>query len=87
MKTNFKQFQRHLNNCKAPICRCDWNPNYKEEVVWCPGEEVCKLKPYQKFQEVQIKINKLYRLGRIDDGTYSANHLERLNINKITKKK
>jgi hypothetical protein len=74
--------QRHLDNCSAPICACDPNPNYKEEVVWCPGEGICKWKPYQKFQLTQIKINDLYRKGKVQDGTYSAQHLEALKISK-----
>jgi len=74
--------QNHFNNCSAPICACDTNPSYKEDVIWCPGEQVCKWKPYQKFQEQQIIINKWFRKGKVEDGTYSAQHLEKLTITK-----
>jgi len=77
--------KRHLKNCSAPICNCDPNTNYKDEVVWCPGEEICKHKPYQKFQEQQVVINKLFRKGKIEDGTFSANQLEAVKIGKTGK--
>ena len=78
--------QQHFINCSAPICSCDTNPDYKDEVVWCPGETICRFKPYQKFQEQQVKINELFRLSKFEDGTFSANHLERIRFPKPKKK-
>jgi hypothetical protein len=49
------------HECSAPICALDPNPNFKKEVVWVPGETICTNKPYQKFQEKQIRINELWR--------------------------
>lgn len=69
---------KHHLFCEAPICQDDPNPNYKEEVIWCPGEPVCKKVPYQKFQQVQIKINKCLKKGKFKnvDKTYTAHDLE-----------
>lgn len=52
---------KHFLNCSAPICQADPNPNARKEVVWIPGEQVCTLKPYEKFQKQQIRINDLVR--------------------------
>ena len=85
MSTETLKRKRHYENCSAPICSCDENPNYKNEVVWCPSEQICKYQPYQEFQKKQIILNKLFREGKIEDGTFSANHLEALKISKTGK--
>lgn len=54
---------RHELNCSAPICVKDSNLNYKNEVVWYPGEAICKVRPYCKFQNKQIKLNKQLKKG------------------------
>lgn len=74
--------ERHFKNCSAPICCCDPNKDYKDEVVWCPGEDICRWKPYQKFQEQQAIINKLFRKGKIEDGSFPAHHLEKVRFTK-----
>jgi hypothetical protein len=79
--------ERHFINCPAPICNCDPNLDYKNEVVWCAGEDICKHKPYQKFQEQQVKLNKLFRKGKIEDSSFSAKQLEGLKIPKTRKKR
>ena len=77
---------QHFKNCSAPICNCDPNTNYKDEVVWCPGESVCKNKPYKKFQEQQILINDLVRKKKFKaEGSFSANQLEAYKISKTGK--
>jgi len=82
MKT---QEQKHYENCSAPICVCDTNKAYKDEVVWYPGEPICKWKPYTKIQENQIIINDLFRKGKIEDGVFSANQLEKIVFSKLGK--
>ena len=64
--------------CNTPICAGDPDRNFKTEVIWCPGEPVCKQVPHTKFQKKQIEINKLVELNKfrnIDRG-YTANELE-----------
>ena len=72
----------HYLNCEAPICAGDPNPNFKREVIWCPGERICKRKPYQRFQRRQVEINKLVVKGRFRniDTSYTARDLETLSI-------
>lgn len=69
---------KHWEICEAPICAGDPNPNYKEEVIWYPGEEVCKKAPYQLFQKRQIKINKWLTRGefKYPGFCFTANELE-----------
>ena len=70
---------KHLDNCSSPICQSDENPNYKNEVLWFPGEPVCREKPYEKFQEVQLKINRLVSKKKYNvNKSFTASQLERL---------
>lgn len=73
--------KNHLR-CNAPICQDDPNPDYKMEVIWRPGELICKKGPYEKFQKKQIEINKLFIQGKFIDryDGYTANMLETLSI-------
>ena len=74
---------KHLDNCSAPICSCDTNPNYKDEVIWYPGEQVCKHQPYELFQERQIELNALFRQGKCKpERFYTARDLENLDKRK-----
>ena len=68
--------------CEAPICNGDPNPNYKDEVIWWPGEIFCKRKPYEKFQEKQLEINKLVKSGKFKnvDTPYTARDLEEMTV-------
>lgn len=55
---------KHWQICEAPICM-DFScyvdqPNWKKEVLWYPGELVCKLAPYNHVQKIQNRINKLF---------------------------
>ena len=72
----------HHLRCKAPICKSDPNPNYKNEVIWRPGEEVCHKKLYERFQKKQIEINRLFAQGKFKDRYegYTAHMLETLSI-------
>jgi hypothetical protein len=72
----------HYLLCEAPICTGDTNPGYKYQVVWYPGEKICKLAPYQKFQKKQVEINKLVAKGRFKNiyTPYTANELETKSI-------
>ena len=72
----------HNLNCSAPICSGDPNHNYKNEVVWYLGESICKKIPYQKFQKIQIEINKSLKRGRFKkvDQALTANDLESSSI-------
>lgn len=66
------------HTCNAPICAGDENPNYKNEVVWYPGEPVCTGTPYQKFQLKQMAINRELKEGTFKntDSPYTAFELE-----------
>jgi len=55
---------KHNLVCNAPICAGDTNPDYKKEVYWYAGEEVCQRTPYEKFQKKQIDINKWVDKGK-----------------------
>lgn len=70
--------QEHYLHCEAPICNDDPNPHYKTEVIWLPGELVCKRQPYQKFQIVQHRINKAVKAGTFRDinKAFTAQSLE-----------
>ena len=72
MKTN------HWELCEAPICANDFNKEYKTEVIWYAGEEVCQKKPYQLFQKRQSKINRWNEKGLFRNPQYyfTANDLE-----------
>lgn len=69
---------RHYLQCEASICQDDPNLNYKDEVVWIPGERICKKSPYQMFQKKQIDINTWVKKGKFKnlDKPYTANELE-----------
>ena len=72
-----RNINHHLN-CEAAICSGDPNPNFKNEVVWYPGERICKRKPFQRFQRRQVEINKLVAKGKFKhlDTPYTARDLE-----------
>ena len=69
---------KHSELCNAAICNDDSDPNYKNEVIWYPGEEVCKRGPLQKFQKKQKDINKCVSKGKFKnvDVPYTATDLE-----------
>ena len=69
----------HHLRCESPICNGDPNPNYKHEVLWYPGELVCKRGPFEPFQLQQLLINKEVKRGRFKnmDKAYTASELER----------
>jgi hypothetical protein len=68
----------HYLHCEAPICQGDPNPNYRNEVIWRPGELVCQKRPYQKFQQKQVDINKWVAKGMFKnmDEAYTAGDLQ-----------
>lgn len=71
--------EEHYLNCEAPICAGDPNQNYKKELVWYSGEKICQRGPYEKFQKVQVEINKQVKKGKFKniDKPYTANDLEK----------
>ena len=73
---------KHHLTCPAPICQDDPNLNFKSEVVWRPGESVCKKTPYQKFQKKQMEINRLVKKGKFKnmDYAYTASQLENSSV-------
>ena len=73
---------KHFLICEASICAGDPNPKYKEEVIWWPGELICKKKPYEKFQKKQIDINYWVKQGKFKnlEKYYTANDLETRSI-------
>lgn len=78
MVKNKRKSVRHYLLCEAPICNDDPNPRYKKEVVWYPSELVCRRKPFEKFQKIQMEINKLAKEGKFKniDKPYTAKELE-----------
>lgn len=68
----------HYLSCEVPICQGDPNPNYRNEVLWYPGEKVCQKGPYMKFQRKQLDINRWVTKGKFKnaDTPYTANDLE-----------
>jgi len=70
----------HYLDCEAPICKCDPDINFKNIAYWCPGEKVCKKTPYERFQKIQLEINRMVAKGtfkRERMRPYTANELER----------
>ena len=57
----------HLLACEAPICVDDQTPDWRKNVIWYPGELVCTKRPYQQFQKIQNRINKLYFAGKLKE--------------------
>ncbi len=72
----------HFLLCEAPICIDDQNPNFRNKIVWLPGEKICSKTPYAKFQKKQIEINKLVQENKFKnmDRGYTANDLENRSI-------
>ena len=74
--------EKHHLLCGSAICAEDPNPNFKEEVLWFPGERVCRKFPYQEFQKKQLSINILLQKRKFKniDKPYTANELENSSI-------
>lgn len=74
--------KQHFLICGAPICAEDPNPNFKDEVIWYPGEKVCRRIPYEEFQKKQLSINILAKKGKFKnvDKPYTARELENSSI-------
>lgn len=74
--------KEHFIICGAPVCAEDPNPNYKNEVVWWPGEKVCRKVPYEEFQKKQLSINMLVKKGKFKNAemAYTAHKLETCSI-------
>ncbi|MDO8565830.1 MAG: hypothetical protein Q7S04_01420 [Candidatus Moranbacteria bacterium] len=60
---------KHFEMCDAPICAdreaYENNPNWQKTVSWHPGEAVCGMKPYAKWQKRQTKINRWLLAGKL----------------------
>lgn len=71
-----------IHVCEAPICSQDTSPNWRKEVVWFPGEEVCGSKPLYLFQKKQLQINKELKAGTFKNTSraFTASELEGLSI-------
>ena len=74
--------KQHYLVCASSICAEDPNPNFKDEILWYPGERVCRKFPYQEFQKKQLSINMLVKKGKFKDidKPYTANELENSSI-------
>jgi len=74
--------KEHYLICGAPICAEDPNPNYKDEVVWYPGEKICRRIPCQKFQRKQLSINILVKKGKFRnvEMPYTATEIESCHV-------
>ncbi len=69
---------KHHNNCSAPICQDDDNAEYKRNVLWYAGEEVCQKKPFLEYQRKQKEINREVKKGKFKNllKAYTADYLE-----------
>lgn len=60
---------KHFEMCDAPICAdvetYEDNPNWEKTVAWYPGEAVCGMKPYEKWQKRQSKMNRWLLAGKL----------------------
>lgn len=56
----------HYDTCSANLCQ-EWEG---ESLTWYPDEDICTLKPYEHYQKIQRRIQKLYLAGKIDAETY-----------------
>ena len=75
---------RHLENCPAPICCCDSNPDYKKVVVWYPSEPVCRYENEEIFPKIQARINELVRRGKWKNTVgFTAAELEKIKLPKM----
>ena len=67
----------HYLLCEAALCNDDPNPKYKDEVIWRPGEIICKRSPPEKYQIIQKRINESFKKGGFQDTDgFTANQLE-----------
>ena len=64
-------YMKHKENCEAPICQCDKNP----DTVWWSGEPVCLKSPYNEVQKRQKRINKELENGRLKDKCWTLQEL------------
>ena len=51
----------HETVCEAPICQ----DSSSTDLVWYPGEEVCKKTPFTWFQKKQTNMNNLLNIGKL----------------------
>lgn len=55
--------------CNSPICAdesvYEENINWQKTVSWLPGEAVCGMKPFTKWQKRQKKINRWLLAGKL----------------------
>lgn len=60
---------KHFEACAAPICAdleaYESNSDWQETVPWYPGEAVCGMKPYTKWQKRQAKMNRWLESGTL----------------------
>jgi len=54
---------KHFQICEAPMCMGDPTKNWKENVIWHPGEPVCQKRPFNKVQKRQAQINRWVKKG------------------------
>jgi len=66
---------KHFEKCEAPICFCAKEPN--NDVVWLPGEKVCKYPSTNIIQKRQTNINNLLAIGKLrrPDAEYTSLYL------------
>lgn len=66
--------------CDGVICVADQSKEWKNKVIWYPGERECTSQPFNKWQKMQRKINKRVKAGTFKYmGLYfTAHDLEKL---------
>lgn len=74
---------RHIENCSAPICVED--SDTMMDAVWCPGEMVCRSTKRHPMQDIQSKLNVLFRKEKIKDDGFTGKQLMGLKIGKTGK--
>ena len=54
----------HHDRCEAPICQEEMSPF----AIWYPDEPVCNIKTRAHVRAVQMRIQKLYKRGKLKYG-------------------
>ncbi len=62
--------------CPGQICYGDKDKHLR---LWYPSEPICSFRPFQRFQKIQKRIQKLLLRGKVTDESYfTFNSLSRI---------
>lgn len=69
---------KHTENCSAPICIESENNN----VIWWVGEQICRSNKSSRLKDNQIKLNELFRRGKVKELVFTDTELMGLTFSK-----